>query len=1202
MNPFRKASSLKHGRDQNNNPLFQNSRKTTTINTNYNNDNNNNALLNARSKNNEHGKHFSNAPKLKKKKNGNNGGKNILSFFKPKKKLSTTTSTSKNEKNKISKAKQTSFIINTNVVGCQFHQNGIAFFQKNKTAECTLLREPTNRFDKNAILVLLNCGTIDLGHVPRSEASYLATFLDQNNDDDNNNNSTTNITNDNEITIEASIPIASMRPNDFMKSSFPLTITVNIPSHLQNDINKIYQNAFDKMKDSITKLNKRLEKKVNLRNAKKNRIKGPQQQSLHKFASNNGNVKIPPPTKDSTLAFESIPDVLLRYIFLSDDFTLRDFVNCKLVCKRWFEVISDDSYLKFFFAFYSLNVNLKGNMSYGITYLNNIYNDCDGDNSSANNYDNNNSFLANIHSTKSIWSHGIPLNIVDLFKFVTHKFSKKVTFSKTDVLHMFNDVPILKNEVHLIHLATDGLSALTAVLIFSEPEVVHYLVSFLFNRKYYYMTYDNIKVYNSIKNIIRNFGNTNTYKYEWIYSILVIFFNPYDLNHQIKYVDDESHIISGNEAWVDRGEIILSSLRTANATTFNNTSNKNDTNTSNASICKKTKRRLTGEQQNIVWAKLHKSDLIAVNAFAGTGKTTTLVQFASIRPAKKILYLVFNVSIRLEASKIFPANTDVKSFHALAYSKCGFRYARKLKPELKVSMVMAHRKILKLPKESQTPTLYKAIVETIDNFCNSADTKLNSSHIPSYVAHDSAASVLSSCILFFHEMKSRDSDVPMTHAGYLKLYAMSSPRLDDIYDIIMVDEAQDINPVIASIVLAQTNAPKIIVGDVHQSIYSFSGSRNILENIAATKVFCLTQCFRFGWKISSIANVLLRNFTSEKKRIAGMNNFHNKSIISFCAANVADWYIWDKYERKHPIKDKCFVRYTIVARTNQTLWNIALHLLDRKIPFIFIGGVRGYNLQRCIDIAKFLGGDSKVKQTNKFLAMFKTPNDFHKFAIETGDSELIRCWNTCLQYGADTVIDRFNAVIKISEENEKCNNLIHDVVGLGTVHKVKGLEFDCVLLANDFIDLRESEAIAGVRSGQRGSIDEFNMLYVAITRARMQLRLSHTLYAYIFATSRSYQQINFSLNADVKNSKDIKCVCCKSKCLWSLTDKTDIDHENMSKCNILCEVSRSIISNGDNHNNIIDKNKYVCIKCASEHSNDFVKAMKWFACSSNKLS
>ena len=87
---------------------------------------------------------------------------------------------------------------------------------------------------------------------------------------------------------------------------------------------------------------------------------------------------------------------------------------------------------------------------------------------------------------------------------------------------------------------------------------------------------------------------------------------------------------------------------------------------------------MTGEQQNIIWAKVRSNDTVAVNAFAGTGKTTTLVKFAAMRPSKKLLYLVFNVSIRTEAAKIFPANTDVKSFHALAYSKCGFRYANKL--------------------------------------------------------------------------------------------------------------------------------------------------------------------------------------------------------------------------------------------------------------------------------------------------------------------------------------------------------------------------------------------------------------------------------------------------------------------------------------------------------------------------------------------
>ena len=98
-------------------------------------------------------------------------------------------------------------------------------------------------------------------------------------------------------------------------------------------------------------------------------------------------------------------------------------------------------------------------------------------------------------------------------------------------------------------------------------------------------------------------------------------------------------------------------------------------------------------------------------------------------------------------------------------------------------------------------------------------------------------------------------------------------------------------------------------------------------------------------------------------------------------------------------------------------------------------------------------GDTKVKANNAFLAMFKTPKDFHDFAEKTQDSELLRCWNTCNQYGVDTVVNGFKALMRQSERYENVKRLPHDVVGLGTVHKVKGLEFDCVLIANDFIDL-----------------------------------------------------------------------------------------------------------------------------------------------------
>ena len=56
----------------------------------------------------------------------------------------------------------------------------------------------------------------------------------------------------------------------------------------------------------------------------------------------------------------------------------------------------------------------------------------------------------------------------------------------------------------------------------------------------------------------------------------------------------------------------------------------------------------------------------------------------------------------------------------------------------------------------------------------------------------------------------------MTHAGYLKLFQLSRACLSRTYDVIMLDEAQDSNPCIASIVLRETGCARILVGDSHQ--------------------------------------------------------------------------------------------------------------------------------------------------------------------------------------------------------------------------------------------------------------------------------------------------------------------------------------------------------------------------------------------------
>src|SRR5690349_5530116 len=77
---------------------------------------------------------------------------------------------------------------------------------------------------------------------------------------------------------------------------------------------------------------------------------------------------------------------------------------------------------------------------------------------------------------------------------------------------------------------------------------------------------------------------------------------------------------------------------------------------------------LTAEQQAI----LASTGNIKINAVAGSGKTTTIIQYAASRPkGSKMLYLAFNKSVRMEAKKRFRElglnNVQVETAHSLAF-------------------------------------------------------------------------------------------------------------------------------------------------------------------------------------------------------------------------------------------------------------------------------------------------------------------------------------------------------------------------------------------------------------------------------------------------------------------------------------------------------------------------------------------------------
>ena len=62
------------------------------------------------------------------------------------------------------------------------------------------------------------------------------------------------------------------------------------------------------------------------------------------------------------------------------------------------------------------------------------------------------------------------------------------------------------------------------------------------------------------------------------------------------------------------------------------------------------KMELTKEQ----WDIISSTGDIKINAVAGSGKTTTIIEYAAARPKEsKILYLAFNKSVKLEAIRKF---------------------------------------------------------------------------------------------------------------------------------------------------------------------------------------------------------------------------------------------------------------------------------------------------------------------------------------------------------------------------------------------------------------------------------------------------------------------------------------------------------------------------------------------------------------------
>lgn len=489
--------------------------------------------------------------------------------------------------------------------------------------------------------------------------------------------------------------------------------------------------------------------------------------------------------------------------------------------------------------------------------------------------------------------------------------------------------------------------------------------------------------------------------------------------------------------------------------------------------------KLTPEQEVII-AAYKTNNLLKINAFAGSGKSSTLLAIAETYKDDSFLYLTFNAELAKEARAKFPSNTVAFTTHGFAYNYT------KNELNLFTNQPSPMPKVIEIQKRYGLATSeYKLAllgVKTFALFCNSEFVDINDSIIKNLIDNNVELSIYYKTNKYTIRQITRlvmqiwndiyTKHIPMTHDYYLKYFHIALDRYIPYinYDAILLDESQDQSDINVDI-FNRLNGKKILVGDTWQSIYSFKNSINAMEKIKNVDVeLSLTNTFRFGNNITDKANFILNEMLGEVQKIK-----------SFTPNKVGD------------IKTVCYI-----TRTNSGIIELFSKFHNEgKIP---------KTLRKPEDIFKlplsilYFAQDkwrNKDKITEKWLLSFKTMEELKDHAEGVGDIELLTAMKI-----VETYWDQLEIIYDIAKSNRMKKKIDMCIT---SAHTSKGKQWDSVIIHNDFPDLigcisnvaktmEQFKDIVhnsynGTGSDARKVIDEINLFYVAVTRAIFEVKI-----------------------------------------------------------------------------------------------------------------
>ncbi|TCU17890.1 UvrD-helicase domain-containing protein [Rhizobium sullae] len=458
----------------------------------------------------------------------------------------------------------------------------------------------------------------------------------------------------------------------------------------------------------------------------------------------------------------------------------------------------------------------------------------------------------------------------------------------------------------------------------------------------------------------------------------------------------------------------------------------------------------TAEQGDAVDAFVARNSL-KINAYAGTGKTSTLQMLANATGARG-QYIAFNKDIVTDAKDKFPNTVNCSTSHSLAmratpsgYKQDMSKLTGKVNTNQLVEMLGLKREKFDQSHLLQPRSQAFLMLETVKKFAQSADPTMESTHVPVHGALRAASPETAVAIREFalegarfvwKRMLDERDPLPLGHDGYLKLWGLSQPTI--AADFILLDEAQDTNPVVLDVLRRQA-AQMIYVGDRYQQIYEWRGAINAMEEVQTNHTTFLTTSFRFGDTIAAVASQVL-GLLGETRSITGNPGIRSR-LASVSSPNA------------------------ILAWTNASTIAAVIEALDQGQKPHLVGGnkdlmdmLRGVQALKAgepSDVADFFG--------------FANWNEVVEFSRTDEGAHLVTFVNLVESRGEKQLMWALNHTVGVDE----------GTVVISTAHKAKGREWTSVRLMDDFM---KSKATKTEKVGLDAA--ELRLLYVAITRAK----------------------------------------------------------------------------------------------------------------------